>query len=251
MPYVVEKDEAACSVSKPWAVKKKNGGKVMGCHETKEEAKKQQSALYAQEDASAAAAAVTELSHLRVVNATTMQPTEPEITYQYGDVTLCRVKDVPLVEIGMSYPASTGPVDFSLSNLAAAVAASADPVIPRPRVKLGHDDPRYNNSYVYDGDPAFGFLENLRLSNEGSLVLADLTDVPLWLASVMPVAFPSRSIEGWFGYEGPNGRSYEFVITDLALLGVCFPGCMALSDLPQLYGSEMPSFIQVLEEAAA
>jgi hypothetical protein len=216
----------------------------------------------------AAQAAVAEYRRINYVSAVITDEAElgePEVTYDDGEIVLATIKDVPLVKVGMEYPASTGKVDFSLLHLSAVVDASADPLVPRARVKLGHTDPRYNehqcpscktwvrfdwnDSYTFDGDPGFGFVENCRLVNSGGMIEADLVDVPLWLAKVMPVAFASRSIEGWFGYKGPNQKEYDFVITDLALLGVCFPGVMNLPDLPKLYGSEQPDFV-VIQEAA-
>jgi hypothetical protein len=59
------------------------------------------------------------------------------------------------------------------------------------------------------------------------------------------VAYPSRSIEGWFAFMGPNKKEYPFVMTRLALLGVHFPAVLALSDLPALYGAEQPEFVEV------
>lgn len=47
MPYVVVKDTSVCPSSKPWAVKNEDTGKLFGCHPTKEHARKQQDALYA------------------------------------------------------------------------------------------------------------------------------------------------------------------------------------------------------------
>jgi HK97 family phage prohead protease len=56
MPYKIEKDAGACSVSKPWAVKNSQTGKVYGCHPSKADAQKQLAALNANvPDASASA----------------------------------------------------------------------------------------------------------------------------------------------------------------------------------------------------
>lgn len=186
-------------------------------------------------------------------------------------ISLVTVQNVPLLCVGMEFPASTGPVTFDFGDIDAAVLASQDPTIPRSRVKLGHTDPRFNdcpcphcgnwiewgsmsnNAYVFDGMPNFGFCDNLTLQNDGAWIYADLVDVPEWLANVMPVAYPSRSVEGWFGYNGINQKEYKFLITDLALLGVVFPGCMNLADLPSMYGAKTPSFVQftdVMEVAA-
>jgi hypothetical protein len=86
----------------------------------------------------------------------------------------------------------------------------------------------------------------MRLERADTVLSADLVDVPQWLASVMPVAFPSRSIEGWFAFVGPNKKEYSFVMTRLALLGVMFPAVLALGDLPQMYGVEKPQFVEVV-----
>jgi hypothetical protein len=147
----------------------------------------------------------------------------------------------------MEFPASTGPVTFTFEDLAASVAARSDPTVPRPRVKLGHTDPRYNDSNVFDAAPNFGFVDNMHTVGDGHIVAADLVGVPVWLANIMPVAYPSRSIEGWFGYHANSGREYQFIVTALALLGVCFPGVMSLADLPLMYGDEQPSFVTIQE----
>lgn len=272
MPFVVVKDESACSASKPWAVKTKDSGKVHGCHASKSDAKKQQAALYANDAAATSAAAELERIHLSSFHKQQKVATssvhvalpEPEVTYDHGDVVLAKLAHIPLLEMGMQFPASTGRVTFTERHLSAAVSAGGDPTLPRPRVKLGHADPRYNdfacphcngviaadpnNSYVWDGTPSFGFVENMSIE-DGAYVYGDLVDVPLWLAKIAPVAWPSRSIEGWHDFTGINDKTYEFVFTACALLGVVFPGCLSLEDLPQMYGSEMPDFVQVLEAA--
>lgn len=45
MPYHFVEDTKACPVSKPWAVKNKDTGRLMGCHPTKEKARKHVGAL--------------------------------------------------------------------------------------------------------------------------------------------------------------------------------------------------------------
>lgn len=52
MPWHVVKDTNACSVSKPWAVKKKGDESLVACHKSKQDAQKQVAALYAQEQKS-------------------------------------------------------------------------------------------------------------------------------------------------------------------------------------------------------
>lgn len=277
LPYVVEKDEEACSSSKPWAVKNKDTGHVYGCHTSKSDAEDQQAALYANTEAEAARAAHAEVIHMsRAVSApvhVASLPTPSVVdqgNFNQDGISLVTVKDVPLMCVGMQFPASTGAVTFDFGDVDAAVNAHGDPTIPRPRVKLGHTDPRFNDcpcphcgqwiewgsmvndAYMFDAMPNFGFLGNLSLQNEGAWVYADLVDVPEWLAKVMPVAYPSRSIEGWFNYTGLNMKEYKFIITDLALLGVVFPGCLNLADLPSMYGADTPTNVQFADlEVAA
>lgn len=182
-------------------------------------------------------------------------------------VSLTTISSVVALKVGMDWPASTGDVTFTAEDLVSVVEASKDPTIPRPRVKLGHTDPRYNG---YDGTPNLGFMENVRLSDTGMAIVTDLVSVPKWLETIMPVAYPSRSIEGEFGYgeegfgtidnagkpegwvnfKAPSGREYPFVITAIALLGAFMPGCLTLEDIPLLYGDTVPDFIELAEEAA-
>lgn len=59
MPWKVEKDVAACSMSKPFAVKKQGGGLVPGgCHATRGDALRHQRALYSSESDAAAVDAI-------------------------------------------------------------------------------------------------------------------------------------------------------------------------------------------------
>lgn len=159
------------------------------------------------------------------------------------------VKNVTLLEAGVEYKLSTGLHTFTPEDLAdAVVAANEDPSIPTPRLKLGHTDPRYNDLAVYDATPAFGKASNLRLSSNGMEVIGDYIGVPEWLAEIMPVAYPSRSIEGAFGVQSQAGKNWRFVLTACSLLGVVWPGITQLDDLPllnEMYGEEVPSSVEI------
>jgi hypothetical protein len=257
VPFVIEKDTEACSADKPYAVKTKGTGSVHGCHATKKEAEAQQAALYSNvTDASAriaARAAQEERAYMAALAAEQTELPEPEITYEHEEIVLCRLPDVPIMHVGMDWPAMYGAETFGASHIESAVEAFADPMIPRPRVKLGHIDPRYNPHPCpqchaeippdLDGDPGFGFLEGLVLERNSTVLAADFVDIPLWLAKVMPVAYPTRSIEGWFKHQGPNKKEYPFVLTGCSL-GSWFPAILTLPDLPALYGSEPPDFVK-------
>jgi hypothetical protein len=146
------------------------------------------------------------------------------------------IPNVEVVTVGMSWPASTGDVTLTLEHLADMVAAADDPLVRPARVKLGHTDPRFNpdlgdhNPY-WDGEPVFGSLANLRLINDGAVLMADLINVPEWLAAAAPSSYPSRSAEWNWDIETPGGKHYTAVLTGLALLGDKLPAIMDLEDL--------------------
>lgn len=107
----------------------------------------------------------------------------------------------------------------------------------RAPLKLGHSDPRN------DGEPAMGWLHNLRVEGTGadSVLLGDVTGMPAWLAETAPSAYPDRSIEGNVieAADGDKGLN----ITALALLGVTPP---AMADLKSW--RELPGFIAAAAE---
>lgn len=49
MPYHIAKEHSDCPASRGWAVVKDDDGKVMGCHPSRERAKRQLAALHANE----------------------------------------------------------------------------------------------------------------------------------------------------------------------------------------------------------
>jgi len=153
----------------------------------------------------------------------------------------------------MKWQSANGELTFTLDHIADAAAAAGDPHIRPPRLKIGHGDPRFDDGVpdhdpfvlLGDGEPAIGSVRNIRLANDGSMLVGDYVDVPVWLAEAMPTAFPSRSIEGaWSMVEGaageprgtwdvvtPGGKKYTFVLTACALLGVVGPAITSLDDL--------------------
>jgi hypothetical protein len=246
LPFNVKKSDK-CPATKPWGVIGP-GGKVHGCHTTKKSAREQQKALYANTEDAAAQAAV---SMMAVVAKAGVRATVEDPAPVSQLPVLVTMKNQLLVEVGIDYPASTGKVTFTSEDLVSAKGANFDPTVPRPRVKLGHDDPRFNVTEVFDGEPAFGFIErsSMAVSDDGMRLYGDYTAVPKWLAGVMPVAYPSRSIEGWFNFTAPSGREYQFGLTAVALLGVMWPAVMNMADLPLMYGAEMPDFVTIQEAA--
>jgi Mu-like prophage I protein len=157
-----------------------------------------------------------------------------------------RVKDVPLVSTGIEYPISTGVVTFTEEMLADAVKAVDDPAIVAPRIKLGHAS-GYNAKLIDDAEPAFGRIDpsTMRLGDNDQTIYADYTGMPAWLASILPVAYPNRSIEARPDVKTVTGKSYQMVITAVSLLGVRWPGCSVLEDLPLWYGDNLPDGVEL------
>lgn len=141
------------------------------------------------------------------------------------------VANVELIEVG-TWEASTGLVTWSEDDLAAAVAAYDDSGYSKPVIKLGHVDPRF------DGEPALGRVDNVRLSEDHMTLIGDLVGMPTWLADLVDgtLAFPSRSVEGTFNLETQTGTKHQFALTALSLLGVTAPAVSTLEDVATRYG---------------
>lgn len=164
---------------------------------------------------------------------------------------LWRVQDAPLISTGIEYPLISGPTTFVEEQLAASIAALDDPAIVAPRIKLGHSSD-YNLKLVGDAEMAFGRIDarTMHLSDNGQTIFGDYL-VPEWLGSVMGAAFPNRSIEGNFDVETATGKRYKMVITAVCLLGIYWPGCQVLEDLPLWYGADIPDDVEFDAEIAA
>ena len=150
------------------------------------------------------------------------------------------IEGVELATVGMDWPASTGPYTCTFEHLRDAMAAANDdPHVLTPRLKLGHTSEingelnHIANPFVQlgDGVPAFGRVVNLRLENDGAVLVGDFVEVPEWLADAMPSAYPSRSTEVTLMVTTEGGKQYSAVITAVALLGPIEPAIKDLADL--------------------
>ncbi len=147
-------------------------------------------------------------------------------------VDLRTIVGVELIRCGV-WDLSTGPWTVTPADLVAAVAAHRAGVLRKPVVKIGHLDERF------DCEPALGYVDNLRITDNGQTLVGDLVGVPALLADVAASAYPDRSVEGIQGFTDPSGTSYGFVLTAVALLGATAPGVStlrSLADVGQLYG---------------
>jgi hypothetical protein len=155
---------------------------------------------------------------------------------------------VPIAALG-TWMTATGEWQVTHDQLRDAVVAQHDPAFRRPVLKLGHLDSRFTDGQMLgDGQPAVGRLENLRLSADGSQLLADLVGIPAWLDDVLDSAYPSRSIEALTGVETAAGAHYAMVVTGLALLGETTPAIETLGDLADLFG--VPRSVEAYTAAA-
>lgn len=153
-----------------------------------------------------------------------------------ADVELARREGVELVRTG-SWSAASGSWNPTREDILSAVKATECPAVRRPRLKLGHFDPRFNDGN-HDGEPALGWFENLRAADGGNTLVGDQVALP-WLSQVQAAAYPDRSIEGTYRFRCGLSHEHPFVITAVALLGVTPPAVSALkslADLPDMLG---------------
>lgn len=151
---------------------------------------------------------------------------------------LVTITGVPILRTG-HYDLQSGPVDFSTEHLHAAVAAfENDPAVLAPRIRVELEDQGHLDDGGIaveaaggSGGPALGWADGLRV--DGNTLYADL-HVPGELADVIEWAYPSRSIEGLFGFTTATGQTHDFVATGLLLLGTSWPGVSTLPDLREL-----------------
>lgn len=164
---------------------------------------------------------------------------------------LSTVYDVDVCAVGIEYPLASGPTTFTTEDLLHAVASQDDPNVHPPRVWLGHtDDDRFHAGRATpagSAEPALGKIVNMRVEDDGMTLVGDITGCPTWLAKILASAYPSRSIEGFKGAVTASGREWRMVITDMALLGVTWPGVSSLEDLRALYSEEGPE-VEITEE---
>lgn len=164
---------------------------------------------------------------------------------------LVDVEDVEICQTGIKYQLASGPATFTVEDLQDAVAAQGDPAIKAPRIKLGHFA---NLGLMEDGQPSVGTVTDMRLEQGDHLIMGTLKSVPEWLSVILPSAYPARSIEAAVEATTVTGNSWRLIVTDLALLGVIWPGVSTLEDIQALYSKVGPKNLKVLttkEEVAA
>jgi hypothetical protein len=168
----------------------------------------------------------------RIVRATA-PVTEPSVEPPF-EPNLVTVPNVELIEVGEDWETSTGVFTWGEDDLISGIESQEDPAVRTPVLKLGHVDPRF------DGQPVFGRIMNMALTNNGQTLVGDLVGVPAWLAKVMWAAYPRRSFEGRVQYTTRTGNKWPLVVEALSLLGTAYPAINTLEDLQQMWGDVPP-----------
>lgn len=151
---------------------------------------------------------------------------------------LSTVANVELMHTGQ-WDISTGRVTVTTDDLVAAVASQDCPAVRRPILKLGHDEPDHTDGIRWDGEPSIGWVADMRLAEDGRMLVGDYVGMPGWLGDVIASAYPDRSAEWVYDYRCQLGHTHPVVVTAMALLGVVAPGIgtlQSLQDVAALYG---------------
>jgi len=148
-----------------------------------------------------------------------------------ADLPTENIEGVELIHTG-TFDASTGRVKITAGMLGEIVESykRLKEKFHAP-VKIGHGD---DDNMVSKGMPACGWVENLRV--KGKTLVGDLMAVPSKLADLIRSgAYRSRSVEIRPEFDGPDGKTYENVLTGVALLGGEIPAVKDLDDVVALY----------------
>lgn len=144
---------------------------------------------------------------------------------------LVTVPNRELMKVGKWSVYKGGEFNVTPELIQSAISAHNAGILRKPVIRLGHEDPE-------TGDPAVGWVDNVRASDDGQTLYGDLVGVPRKLADIMPSAYPSLSIEGMHGYMASDGTTHDFVLTGLGLLGAKAPAISSLKSVQELYDIE-------------
>lgn len=141
------------------------------------------------------------------------------------------VPNFPLVKVG-TWTSASGPKSVTKEDLESIVEAHESQSLDKAVIKKGHLDPRHSNP-AWDGEPAYGQVDNLRLSDDGTTLLGDYVNVPKDLADSLPSAYPNRSVEIAWGVQlkdaaGKVNKKFKAALAGVALLGRTPPAVKGL-----------------------
>jgi len=154
-------------------------------------------------------------------------------------VALRTLPGIEMAAVG-TWHASTGVTTFTQEDFTDAVAALQCPGVRNPVIKLGHSEEDSTSGVRWDGEPALGWVANMRF--DGAKLLGDFTGLPAWLAdadenglSVMAAAYPDRSIEIYRPFLCQVGHVHPSAVTAISLLGVAPPAIGVLKSMQDVY----------------
>lgn len=164
--------------------------------------------------------------------------TEPTVR---KPVALRTLHGIEMAAVG-TWKASTGETTFTAQDFTDAVAAMQCPGVRNPVIKLGHMEPDSTSGVRWDGEPAMGWVANMRF--DGAKLIGDFTGMPAWLVdadenglSVMAAAYPDRSVEIWRPFVCQIGHEHPSVVTAISLLGVYPPAVGVLKSMQDVYAA--------------
>ena len=153
------------------------------------------------------------------------------MTKQLGS-TRATFPGVELVAVG-DWSGVKGKGKVDAEDIVDMIAAANDPMIDASPLKFGHF------SSLGDGEPAPGWVENIRANEDGTKAVGDFVNVPPKLVPLIRDGFRRRSVELKHNVAGTGGRIYKSSLKALALLGVAPPAVKGLNELAETYASEL------------
>lgn len=115
----------------------------------------------------------------------------------------------------------------------------------KPTIKLGHGE---QDILGRSGFPAAGYITDLKLSEDGERLYANLQDVPKEVKELIDAkAYNRKSAEVILSYKDPNKPENKgTVLCGLALLGEEMPEIKTLEDIKKMYYSDNTNKIELI-----
>lgn len=119
------------------------------------------------------------------------------------------------------------------ADIASMAAGYADKVVDNIPVKIGPVNARFqagDAGAAGDGNPAYGWVENVRASSDGQTLVGDIVGVPAKLAPAMKFSLSNRVVEIEKGRR-VGGITYRALLRGVAMVGMPAPALKALDDV--------------------
>lgn len=155
------------------------------------------------------------------------------------DLATVDLEGVEILEAGVRIHGGGSPPEgdlYTADELAAIADANRELAGElRPPGKIGHS----RTQRMLGDEPAAGWLENIRVSDDGTKLLADVRAMPRKVAKLVKAgAYRTRSVELGPVKGQKNGKTYAMAIKGLAWLGATMPAVRTLDDVVKLYADE-------------